>query len=197
MKLLKITLLLIVLVLNSNEMFSQSKWQIGLSSGITPGNYSDKLGFGTLASLSYKTSKNIDLFLSYGLLTWNNISYYENIYNIKITPIIFGAKYYFSLKNFQPYFLLEVEKILGTLVLGFGDLVNPVLPGEPEPPGIKEYSVKTVNMNGFTYAFGMGAKYKINDNVNFESSLVSNFYADKKAEDAFHVRLFVGFNYIF
>ena len=182
----------------TNQIFSQGKFKIGLSSGIVIRDFdAHQLGFGTLATFSYMPCESIGLFLSSGIITWNNMSYYKNIYNVKITPIIFGTKYYLNSNNFRPFFLFEIEKIFGTRVLGFGNLVHPVLPGEPEPPGFKEYEVRTADLDGFALAAGFGFVHKLGDNFDFEASFVSDLWGNEKAEGAFHMKFFVGFNYIF
>lgn len=189
-------LILTISLAITNIIYSQNEYQIGISAGVVETNFDldHDIGFGTLISFSYLPNESIQLFLSSGIITWNNMAYYNRIYNNKITPIIMGAKYIYSSNKFQPYFLIELEQIYGYRLKGFGEEVNPL---PYDVPGYKNYITESIKFSDLMLAGGLGFNYKLDKNINIETSFVISFISNKKNSDAYHMRLFTGLNYLF
>ena len=105
-------LIVVLLLLFSTSLFSQSKFSVIISSGAYfPNSSSFKLGIGGLLSFNYDINKDFSIFLTSGFATWGFKNNHE--YDTRIIPVILGTKYNLSRSNITPYLIGELQVISG------------------------------------------------------------------------------------
>lgn len=184
----------IILFFCQTNIFSQSKFSIGINGGITR---NEKGGYGTMIVISRNIKENFYFTFSTGYILWNEETNYASpqysfkeeqveFDEISTVPIVIGGKYFFGSQKFKPFITGE---------MGYNFIEYYVYRNKDNVIGLP--GVTTIERNkdddlALSFGLGIGVSYLISDDMILDFSAIA--HSSDNVDQ--YVRFMAGINFL-
>lgn len=168
----------VLIVVLSTQLFSQSENIISFSSGVSKsaGN-----GYGILSDYQFSIAEKVYFTVGAGYFNWGNYSVEELVpkqlsedlrvaEKVSFVPVNVGLKYYFGERDLMPFVSTGWAFNISTINLFNYFANNPNSPLSERSEKVGERTVSEV-----TYSLGIGCLYAFNDNISGQFEFAPHF----------------------